>query len=158
ATEGEHRLDGQAQAGLELATRATGPEVGDLRLLVHLGPDAVADELADDTEVRLCGDGLDGGRDVLDMVAGHGGGDAGHHRAAGQVDELGDLRRRVADVEGPRAVTVPAVEDRAGVDRHDLACTDRPLARDAVDDLVVDRDADAGRERPTRVDPRIALE
>ena len=77
---------------------------------------------------------------------------------AGQVDELGDPGRRLADVEGPRAVAVPAVDDRAGVDRHDLAGADRPLAGDAVDDLVVDRDADAGRERPARVDPRIALE
>jgi hypothetical protein len=44
--------------GLELAPRATGPEVRDLRLLVHLRPDAVADELADDAEVRLRCDGL----------------------------------------------------------------------------------------------------
>ena len=66
--------------------------------------------------------------------------------------------RRVADVEGPRRVAVPAVEDRAGVDRHDLARADGPLARDAVDDLVVDRDADARRERPARVDARVALE
>ena len=52
AAEGEHRLDGQAQAGLELAARAAGPVVGDLRLLVHLGADAVADELADDAAAR----------------------------------------------------------------------------------------------------------
>ena len=66
--------------------------------------------------------------------------------------------RRLADVEGPGAVAMPAVDDRAGVDRHDLAGADRPLARDAVDDLVVDRDAHAGRERPARVDARVALE
>ena len=33
-----------------------------------------------------------------------------------------------------------------------------PLPGDAVDDLVVERDAQAGRERPARVDPRVALE
>ena len=52
AAQGEHRLDGQAQAGLELAAGAAGAVVGDLRLLVHLGPDAVADELADDARGR----------------------------------------------------------------------------------------------------------
>src|SRR6478672_6967010 len=82
AAEGEHRLDGEAQAGLELAAWTTGPEVRDLWLLVHLGPDAVADELADDAEVRLRRNGLDCGRDVLDVVARHGRRDAGHHRAA----------------------------------------------------------------------------
>ena len=40
--EREHRLDGQAQAGLQLAAGPAGPVVGDLRLLVHLGADAVA--------------------------------------------------------------------------------------------------------------------
>ena len=50
-------------------------------------------------------------------------------------------------------VAVPAVHDRAGIDRHDLAVPDRPLARDAVDDLLVDRDAHGGRERPARLMP-----
>ena len=44
AAEGEHRLDGQAQAGLDAAAPVARAEVGDLRLLVHLGADAVADE------------------------------------------------------------------------------------------------------------------
>ena len=81
--EREHRLDGQAQARLELAAAATGAVVGDLRLLVHLGADAVAHELADDAEAVRLGDVLDRGRDVLDVVAGHGGGDAGLHRLRG---------------------------------------------------------------------------
>ena len=109
-------------------------------------------------ELRPRGDRLDGGRDVLDVVARDRRRDAGHHRLAGQVDELGHLGRRVADIERPRTVAVPAVDDGARVDRHDLAGPDRPLAGDAVDDLVVDRDADAGREWPARVDPRVALE
>ena len=116
------------------------------------------DELADDAQSGARGDGLDRGRDVLDVVARDGRRDPRQHRLAGQVDQLGDLGRRVADIEGPRPIAVPAVDDGAGVDRHDLAGTDRPLARDAVDDLVIDGDADAGRERPARVDPRVALE
>ena len=44
----------------------------------------------------------------------------------------------VADEEGPGRVAVPAVDDGAGVDGHDLAVADHPLAGDAVDDLVID--------------------
>ena len=46
AAEREHRLDGQAQAGLDAPAAVAGAEVGDLRLLVHLGADAVAHERA----------------------------------------------------------------------------------------------------------------
>ena len=84
AAEGEHRLDGQAQAGLELAARAAGPVVGDLRLLVHLGPDAVADELADDPEARRFAATASTAAEMSSMwLPGHGRRDAGHHRARG---------------------------------------------------------------------------
>src|SRR5579862_1446970 len=158
AAEGEHRLDGQAQAGLDPPAGLAGAVVGDLGILVHRPADAVADELADDAVALRPGHILDRRADVADPVARLGRGDAGHHRQAGRVDQVADGRRRVADEEGPGTVTVPAVDDRAGVDRHDLAGPDRPLAGDAVDDLVVDRDADAGRERPPGIGPGIALE
>src|SRR6478609_7414175 len=87
AAECEHRLDRQAQPGLELAARPARPEVGYLRLLVHRGADPVAHELADDAEPRPSGDRLDRRRDVLDVVARGRRRDAGHHRFAGQVDE-----------------------------------------------------------------------
>jgi hypothetical protein len=48
---------------------------------------------------------------------------------------------------------VPAIDDRAGVDRHDLAAADTPRTGHAVDDLVVDRDAQRvpkGASRPAR--------
>src|SRR4029453_15939375 len=48
AAECEHRLDRQADPRLELHPADAGPVVGDLRLLVHLGADSVADELSDD--------------------------------------------------------------------------------------------------------------
>ena len=37
---------------------------------------------------------------------------------------------------------MPAVDDGADVDGDDLAFVDRALTRDAVDDLVVDGDAE----------------
>ena len=45
-----------------------------------------------------------------------------------------------------RRVAVPAVDDRAAVDRDHVALDERPVAGDAVDDLVVHRRADGGRE------------
>src|SRR5262245_4150410 len=48
AAERQHRLDREADPGLELQPAGSGPVVRDLRLLVHLGPDPMADELADD--------------------------------------------------------------------------------------------------------------
>ena len=93
------------------------------------------------------GDVLDGGGDVAEIGVRYCGGDAGHHREARRVDQLDDLGRRLADHEGPGTVAVPAVVDRSGVNRHDLAVADLALAGDPVDNLVVDRDAEAGRER-----------
>src|SRR5258705_1835077 len=154
--EGQHRLDREADARNELEAPDSGPVVGELRLLVHLGADAVADELADDAVAAGRGGVLDRGRDVAEVGAGNGGRDAGHHRQAGRVDELGDLGAGGADDERPGAVAMPAVVDGPGIDRYDLALADQPLTRDAVDDLVVDGDAQAGRERVAPV--AVALE
>jgi len=92
------------------------------------------------------------------VIAGHGCGDPGEQCRAGHVDEVTDLCRRLADEEGPSRVAVPALDDGAGIDRDDLAIADHSLARDPVDDLVVDRDANTGRKGPARVDPGVSLE
>ena len=41
---------------------------------------------------------------------------------------------------------MPAIDDGTAVDRHQLALTDDTLVRDAVDDFVVQGDADRVRE------------
>ena len=78
------------------------------------------------------------------------------------VDELVDLGAGAAHDERPGRVAVPAVDDRADVDRHDLAVADHPVAGDAVDDLAVDRDAGARREGrrapPVAAAAEVALE
>src|SRR3954452_24623506 len=62
--DGHHRLDGQHQAGHELGTAAGPAVVEHVRVLVHLGADAVAAVVVDDAvRVRL------GGDDLLDPVA-----------------------------------------------------------------------------------------
>ena len=42
-------------------------------------------------------------------------------------------------------VAVPAIQDGAAVERHQIPRLEHPLPRDSVDDLLVDRDADLGR-------------
>ena len=148
AAQREHRLDGQAQAGLDAPAATAGAVVGDLRLLVHLGADAVPDEGAHDAVAVRQGDVLDGARPMsLQEGARPGGGDAGEHGLSGG-------RRRGAraasgtspTIQRARAVAVPAVDDGAGVDGHDLALADDGAAGHAVDDLVVDGDAQRVRD------------
>ena len=52
----------------------------------------------------------------------------------------------VHDRDGDRRVGVPAVEHAPAVDRDEVTLLDHATARDAVDDLVVDRRADRRRE------------
>src|SRR5262249_48409996 len=162
AAEREHRLDGEAHAGLQLRAARPGPVVRDLWLLVHVGADAVADERADDAEAVGHPDVFDRGGDVADAGAGLRRGDAGHDREARGVDELTGFSIDLADDERPRTVTVPAVEDGADVDRHDQSLANGAVAGDAVDDLAVDRDARARRERaralPVAAAAEVALE
>ena len=97
-----------------------GAVVGDLRLLVHLRADAVADEGANDAIAGGAGDVLDRARDVGEVVARLRRRDARVHGARRRIDETPHFWRDLADDEGARRVAVPAVDDRAGVDRHDL--------------------------------------
>ena len=147
AAEREHRLDREADARAELRAAATrcgssGPA----------GPGASRCRSRGRRTAGRCrsraglADVLDRRRDVADACAGLRRADAGHHRQPRRVHELARLVGHLADHERAGAVAVPAVEDRADVDGHERAVADRPLARDAVDDLGVDRDAGARRE------------
>ena len=108
------------------------------------------DVLADDAEAARAGDILDRGRDGADPVARHGGRDPRHEREPGRLHQA-DRRRAAGRVaaadEAAGAVAMPAVVDGPHVDRDDLAGPDLPVARDAVDDLGVERDAGRGRVR-----------
>ena len=147
AAEREHRLDRQAHPGCELDGRGAGPVVRDLRVLVHLGADAVADELADDAEaVRL----------------------ARRPRRPPRCRRRG-CPARAAAMPAIIASRVASTSSRASADASptmnvrapspcqpstiaptstETICPSRidALAGDAVDDLVVERDARARRE------------
>src|SRR6185436_17911446 len=96
----EHRLDGQAESRLDLAAPPAGAVVRDLWLLVHLGADAMADELPDDAEPMWPRDIFHRRRDVLDVIARDRCSDTGHHRLARHVDQGLDTLRWLADEEG----------------------------------------------------------
>ncbi len=141
----DHRLDRQRHPRLEARTIAALAVVRNLRLLVQLAADAVPDKLADH---RVA---------VLDDVLLHRGGEVAEHPAvAGVVDRhvqrllgrrhqvqglLGDIAGR----HGQRIVADPALVLDADVHLDDVAVLDHARSADAVDDLLVDRDADVPR-------------
>ena len=87
AAGGGHRLDRQHHPLLQQRPLARLAVVGDLRVLVHAAPDAVADERAHDREPGALGDLLDRVREVAHAVA---------RRAPAR-------RRRAATPRSPRA-------------------------------------------------------
>jgi hypothetical protein len=116
---------------------------------VHAGADAVAGVLRDDPVpgrsspyVRL-----DGRGDVPHVDLRTYAREARSERPPGHVAERERLWGDRADSDGQRRVAVEPVDDRAEVDGDEVAVDEHPVARDAVDDLVVDRDADDGRVR-----------
>ena len=71
--------------------------------------------------------------------------DPAEQRLLGHPQQLGRCRRDRPDRHRHRAVAVEPVELGAHVDRHDVALDQRPLRRDAVHHLLVDRRADRRR-------------
>ena len=151
AAEGHHRLHGQRQTLDQLGAAAGSADVRDVRRLVHLGADAVADVVLEDAVVALAADvALDRVGDVGEPAAEARGGDAGPQRVLGDLQQaayvVGD-GVRTAHRDGDGGVAVPAVHDGAAVEADDVALDEHPLPRDAVHDLVVDRRTDRARER-----------
>ena len=108
----DHRLDGEDHALLEQGAAAGVAVVGDLRVLVHRAPDAVADERAHDAQAVALHARLHGVRDVAQAVARAALLDGVEERGLGRVQQLAGHRRDRADREGARGVGHPAVEDR----------------------------------------------
>ena len=106
---GQHRLDRQNHAGLEARLNAAHVVVQNVRRHVHLGADAVSDELLDDAgfpavdEGVLRDDGLNRLADGADALAGREAGEGGPQRFACHRVELAPLaQRRLVDA-GDRA-------------------------------------------------------
>ena len=92
--EGDHRLHRQRQARHQPRPAAGAAVVEHVRVLVHLGADAVPAVVVDDpVPVRVGPDrALDRGADVGQPAAGDGRGQPGPQRPLGDLDELQQLR------------------------------------------------------------------
>ena len=118
--------------------------VWDLRRFVHLGSHAVAHVFPDHGEAVLLHIGLDRRRDVLKTLPLPGEADPLKEALPGHVDQALRLRGNRSAGERRRAVSMEAPDVRAYVHADDIALPQDPFAGDAVDDFVVDADADAG--------------
>ena len=86
---------------------------------------------------------LDGVGNVAEVIAGARLLEPEHQAFVGDVDQLPRFQRDVADQIHAARVAVPAVDDRGHVDVDDIAVLQRLLARNAVADDMIDRDAAA---------------
>ena len=146
---GDHRLDGQRHARHQPRAPARPAVVEHVRVLVHLGADAVAAVAVDDA-VRpgLRADRLSRPRAQMSVSRPPADAPAAATRptATSSATSISSrqLRPDLADRDGDRRVAVPAVERS----RRSRARSGRPRAapalgrRDAVHDLLVDRGAD----------------
>src|SRR5215212_4075741 len=135
----EHRLDGQHHSLAQFQTAAALPVVVDLRLLVHLPADSMADEVADDVEAARLGVLLNRRTDVAQMPARTHLLDREIETFLRRPDQLLRPRRHLAHRDRDGAVTDEPVEDGAEVEADDVALLQLRPVRDAVDDHVVGR-------------------
>ena len=151
--QGQHGFDGQHRSGDQQWTPPGFALVGQERVHVHPLTDGVPAVTGDDAiaaAVLLFGGAgalLDRVRDVRQAVPHHHGGDTGLHRVAGGLRQRRVGGYQVPDAEGDRGVAVPAVDDCAAVDRHQVAVPQHLVgSRDAMHHPVVHRRADARRK------------
>ena len=120
-------------------------KVGYLRRLVEFGPHTVAHEVPHDGATVCFHVLLHRVGDIIDPVAGAGELDALPEALFGHMDQMHGLVAHLSAGEGGGAVAVEAADVGAHIHAHDVALLEHPGTRDAVDDLIVHADADAGR-------------
>ncbi len=142
----KHRFDRHRHPGLESQPFPGCAVVGDVRRFVHLPADAVADVLTHHTESERFGGRLDGVSDVAKSVPAP---ELAHpvpQRLLGDIEQTLHLVGHITDRHGECRVTVPALVDRSGIDRDDVAVAEGVAVGDSVDDRRVRRCADRGGE------------
>src|SRR5262249_34341451 len=151
----DHGLDRQHHARFEDGAAAGLAEVRDLRLFVELLADAMADERPDDGEAVALAVGLHRVRDVAQAVAGATLHDRLVQALASHVEQFLDPWRHRSDRKRDRAVGIIAVDDAPKIEADDVADAQLALrGRDPVNDLLVDRGTDRGREAPVALERR----
>ena len=141
----DHRLHGDGHAPQKTGTMAGIAEVGYLRRLVHPSADAVTDILPNDAEAVGFHVSLHRGGNIRQTVALSGILDALEEALLRDSDQPHGLVGHLPAGVGAGAVAMEATDTRAPVHAAAVALLQHPLAGDAVDDLIVDGDAHAGR-------------
>src|SRR5271155_4142173 len=139
---GDDRLDRDYEAfDKEMASVGVGV-IGDPRLFVNGAPYAVAAKFADDVKAAAADFALDGAADVFGAIAGAGGSEGLAEGAFGAVGEFAGFFLRGRDLDADGGVGVVAVFHSGKVELDEVAGLDGARAGNAVDDFVVDTDAD----------------
>ncbi len=99
-------------------------EVRNVRILVVVAPDAVADEASHDGEAGILDDGLHGVRDVSDPILVARLGDSRRERLLCDIQQALRLGLDLAHGERVRAVCDVRVERDPDVDRHEIAVSE----------------------------------
>ena len=89
---------------------------------------------------------LDRGRDVAQVAAWPGLGDADVECLLGHLQQPGRLRGDLARADRDTDVRPKSLQDQAQIQADQVAVGDLAVAGDAMDRLVVDRDADRARK------------
>ena len=139
---GNHRLDGESHTGLQDKFRPGLAVIRNLGIFMDRAPDAVADPIADDAKPGILGDLLDRIADVTEMNPGAARCNARLKTGLRRLYEPKDLRIGYADGDGAGSVAVKAVFENSDIGLNEIARHDDAMtARNAVNDLVVDRNA-----------------
>ena len=141
-----HRFDRQAQPGPQQDPLAGVAIVGHLGLFVHLLPDAMTDQRANDTVAVRLGVRLYRMTDIGEVVAFLHLRDPQHQRFLRDAHEPGRGFTDAADAYRGRRIRNVALEGRADIDRQDVALTQSVLTRDAVNHHLIHRSADRRRK------------
>jgi len=145
-TSGDDGLDSDDETFGEQVARERVGEIGDAGLFVNGTADTVATEFADDVEAAAPDFALDGAADVLRAVPGAGSGKRLAESALGAVREFTGFFLHGRNLDGDGGVGVIAVFDRGEIELDEIAGLNDAIARDAVNDFVVDTDADVAGE------------
>ena len=116
----DHGLNREDHAGLETGAFAAVAEVRNLGIFVHGTANAMADELADDTEALGLAELLDDGGDIAEATADLALLNGLFKGGEGDIEELAGLRADLSDGIGYGSVGVETVNDNAAVDGKDV--------------------------------------
>src|SRR5262249_23836658 len=131
-------------------------EVGDLRILVQVPADPVADERAHDAEAMRLDVVLHGVGDVAQTLPRSGLRDREVETLARDVEQLLDPRGHLADRHRERAVGIIPLDDTPEVQPDDVALLHAAMrGGNAMNDFFVDGDAHRRRKSPIALEARL---